>query len=179
MGTRGDNEVALQCSVYPGRGETCAAVPQMHLCHTLLCSKCKCHTMHRCRSLNAANAGATQCTHGRILLRAQWLQLQTHPTLLSFSQFLLLLQILLFPKPPPGSQESTSPFYPTPPLSLPLIPVSSYLETITLQHLLPLLLLILPPYSFLNLPNSSFSPSNSPPLLQYPSPPNSTTRWHT
>ena len=132
MGTRGDkvprNEVALQCSVYPGRGETCAAVPQMHLCH-ILCSRCLCHTMQRCRWLNAgANAGATQCTPGRILLRARWLLLQH--TLLSFSQFILLFKILLFPKPSPRVPLESTPscFYPTPHSCThpTLIPASSY-----------------------------------------------------
>lgn len=58
-----------------------------------------------------------------------------------------------------------------------LHPSNSYSSIILfLSNLLPLLLPILPPYFFQNLPNSSFSPF-PPPLLQYPSPPNSTTRW--
>ena len=159
----------MQCLPRQG-GDLCCCAPNASVPHNVLQTLVPRHNAQMQVAQCRGKCRATQCTPGRILLRARWLLLQH--TLLSFSQFILLFKILLFPKPSPRVPLESTPscFYPTPHSCThpTLIPVSSYLQTIPLQPT-PL------PFSFFH--RTLFLTSSISPLLQYPSPPNSTTRW--
>ena len=159
------NEVALQCSVYPGMGRP-----------VLLCPKCICATHcapDACASMQGECRGDPMHTW-EDPAESSMVAAPTHPPLLLtvYSPLQNFTLSKTFSPCPTGVHTLLLLSYP--PL---LHPSNSYSSIILfLSNLLPLLLPILPPYFFQNLPNSSFSPF-PPPLLQYPSPPNSTTRW--